>query len=93
MLRAGYLLLVIFVSVEGTVAVGASPSDWSPVVIPTGAYRAQIKSLPVQERPGRPLHVYGNTVRLMEQSRSANSPVRPLRQVFIGSPTLPSVRP
>ena len=36
---------------------------WSPVVIPTGAYREAIKSMPIELRPYRPFHFYGNTIR------------------------------
>lgn len=41
----------------------AQEPGWSPIVIPTGEYREQIKSLPIEARPYRPLHFYGNTVR------------------------------
>lgn len=36
---------------------------WSPGIVLTGAEREAIKSLPMTQRPYRPLHVYGNTVR------------------------------
>lgn len=41
----------------------AAEPGWSSVVIPTGEYREQIKSLPIEQRPYRPLHFYGNTIR------------------------------
>lgn len=44
------------------VATSAEPG-WSPVVIPTGQYRSHIKSMPIEHRPYRPFHFYGNTVR------------------------------
>ena len=34
-----------------------------PVVIATGDYRRQLESTPILNRPYRPLHVYGNTLR------------------------------
>jgi hypothetical protein len=40
-----------------------SETGWSPVIIATGAYREQIKSTPIELRPNRPLHFYGNAVR------------------------------
>lgn len=43
--------------------VEAQEPGWSPVVIPTGDYREQIKSMPIEARPYRPLHFYGNSVR------------------------------
>ncbi|MGV3484487.1 MAG: hypothetical protein ACO1RT_08720 [Planctomycetaceae bacterium] len=44
-------------------SVTAAEPGWSPIVIPTGEYRARIKAMPIEQRPYRPLHVYGNTVR------------------------------
>jgi len=78
--------MTALISVEPAQA--ASPTGWSPVIIPTGQYRQQIQSLPIHSRPGRPLHVYGNTVRMLDQVQSSEIPVRPLRQIFFGSPTL-----
>lgn len=43
-------------------ASGAEPG-WSPVIVATGRYGEQIRSLPLERRPYRPLHFYGNTVR------------------------------
>ncbi len=65
----------------------ASPTGWSPIVLPTGSYRTQIKSMPIVARPGRFLHVYGNTVRMIDLSRKG-APVRPMRQIFIGTTDL-----
>lgn len=41
----------------------AAEPGWSPVIIATGDYRQQIESTPIELRPYRPLHFYGNTVR------------------------------
>lgn len=41
----------------------AAEPGWSPIVLPTGEYREQIKSMPIEKRPYRPLHFYGNTIR------------------------------
>ena len=41
----------------------ASGTGFDPRVITFGAEREQIKSTPIEKRPYRPLHVYGNTVR------------------------------
>lgn len=43
----------------------AGEPGWSPVVVARGEYRDQIKSMPMEQRPYRPLHFYGNTVRRM----------------------------
>lgn len=36
---------------------------WYPYVIARGSDRDRIKELPIEQRPNRPLHFYGNTVR------------------------------
>jgi hypothetical protein len=38
-------------------------NGWSPVVIARGSYRAQLQSMPIESRPNRPFHFYGNAVR------------------------------
>jgi hypothetical protein len=43
----------------------ASEPGWLPVVVARGEQREQIQSLPIEDRPYRPLHFYGNTVRRM----------------------------
>lgn len=57
---AGLILACVFFDNE---CVQAQQPGWSPVIIPTGAYRDQIKSMPIEQRPYRPLHFYGNAVR------------------------------
>lgn len=46
-------------------ALAAAPRQpgWSNRIIVTGQERAVVKSTPIEMRPNRPLHVYGNTVR------------------------------
>ncbi|MEI6241038.1 MAG: hypothetical protein WCR51_11645 [Planctomycetia bacterium] len=41
----------------------ASQTGFDPRVVTFGAEREQIKSIPIEKRPYRPLHVYGNSVR------------------------------
>ena len=41
----------------------AAEPGWSPVIIASGAYRQQLESTPIVNRPYRPFHFYGNTVR------------------------------
>ena len=41
----------------------AQEPQWSGRVIATGAEREQIEAIPIELRPNRPLHFYGNTVR------------------------------
>jgi hypothetical protein len=44
-------------------AFAASKTKFDPRVVTVGPAREQIKSTPITQRPYRPLHVYGNTVR------------------------------
>ena len=41
----------------------ASSTGFDPRIVTFGEARQQIQNTPVLERPYRPLHVYGNTVR------------------------------
>ena len=41
----------------------ARGTGFDPRVVTFGPAREQIKSTPIEQRPYRPLHVYGNTVR------------------------------
>jgi len=71
----------IMFAVVTTAALLPSPSahargpGFDPRVITFGETREQIKSTPIQQRPNRPLHVYGNSVR-RRHSRGSNT-VRP----------------
>jgi hypothetical protein len=51
----------------------ASGTGFDPRIVTFGETRDQIKSTPITQRPNRPLHVYGNTVR-RRHSRSPSSP-------------------
>ena len=85
------LALVLFSS-SFNASHAAPQTGWSPVILPTGTYRDRIKAMPVEQRPGRPLHVYGNTVRLLRTPSASTGSRRPVRQVFLGTPELRSVR-
>lgn len=43
--------------------VDAASTGFDPRIVTFGETRQQIQSTPILERPYRPLHVYGNTVR------------------------------
>ncbi len=49
----------------------AGEPGWTHGVVRVGEERDQIKSLPMTERPYRPLHFYGNTVRRMHYRGTA----------------------
>ncbi len=55
------VLATIFTANEST----ATQPGWSPNVIATGQERELIRATPIEQRPYRPLHFYGNTVRRM----------------------------
>ncbi|WP_442508782.1 hypothetical protein SH528x_000314 [Novipirellula sp. SH528] len=86
------LLLVAFGS-DGETVLAAEPG-WSPIIIPTGDYRQEIKSMPIEQRPYRPGHFYGNTVRRMHYRgevlpRPLESPVtQNLAPTVVGQPTV-----
>ncbi|MFM1996779.1 MAG: hypothetical protein RLZZ111_1166 [Planctomycetota bacterium] len=57
-------LRIFFVLTIGlTAAVPCSASGFDPRIVTFGSERDQIKSMPIEKRPNRPLHVYGNSVR------------------------------
>lgn len=89
MRHAALIALLIFGS-AGSVW-GGSPAAWSPVIVATGDYRTKIRSTPIQHRPGRPLHVYGNTIRLFNQSGRAER-TRPLQHIVFGTSNFGSGR-
>lgn len=88
-MQSRYLTILLPLLLALALAAGeaSASTGWSPIIIPTGAYRAQIQAQPIEQRPGRPLHVYGNTIRLIEHARQAGRVSRPLRQIFVGTPT------
>ncbi|ELP30393.1 hypothetical protein RBSWK_05655 [Rhodopirellula baltica SWK14] len=88
-------MLALLAAVSFGASVVGSPADvaaedWSPVVVPTGEYRAQIQATPITERPGRLFHVYGNTVRWVDSAEQTPLTYRPLRRVVIGTDGVPS---
>lgn len=59
--RVAFGVATIFFAQEST----AQQPGWSPNIIATGQEREQIRATPIEQRPYRPLHFYGNTVRRM----------------------------
>ncbi len=74
-LFAAILTISMTVSVSSTRALEPSYPRLSPGVIATPQERAQLRSLPIEQRPNRPLHFYGNSVRRM-QYRNAQQGLR-----------------
>ncbi|WP_283433857.1 hypothetical protein [Neorhodopirellula lusitana] len=82
--RTAVALLLTSLVVPSTFAPSVASADnpgWSPVVIARGDYRTEIKSLPIERRPNRPFHFYGNTVR-RRQSRSVYTAPRSIAPVY-----------
>jgi hypothetical protein len=70
------LLRVLFVvAIAAATSAPAAGESFDPRVITFGSERDQIKSLPIERRPNRPLHVYGNSVR-RRNGRTATSSAR-----------------
>lgn len=57
------LRIVVVMAVAAATASPCSASGFDPRVVTFGSERDQIKSTPIEKRPNRPLHVYGNSVR------------------------------
>jgi hypothetical protein len=62
-----FVLISLAATTAPAQAAGSSPLGSSAPIIATGAQREYIRSLPIEQRPNRPLHFYGNTVRRMNQ--------------------------
>ena len=58
----GIALALAFSTTQVEAMVPNEPT-WAKSIIPMGQERAVVKSTPIEQRPYRPLHVYGNTVR------------------------------
>ncbi len=71
---AGALVLGLFSSQSAT-----AETQWLPNVVARGDLQRQIESTPIEQRPNRPLHFYGNTVR---RAYYRGNPL-PQRQDFI----------
>ena len=68
--RVHSLMAALAVSVTLGYAIGAHAAPpttgWDSTIVLRGQERAVVKSMPIEKRPMRPLHVYGNTIRRME---------------------------
>lgn len=69
--RARAMLVAIVAAVAMLPDGEARASNFDPRVITFGESREKIKSTPIEKRPNRPLHVYGNSVR-RRHTRSAS---------------------
>ena len=64
MLRIGLASLILsVVSVSSVSAANSNEPGWLGVIVARGELKEQIESTPILDRPNRPFHFYGNTVR------------------------------
>jgi hypothetical protein len=70
-----FLLLLATLLAAATDSLSSTAIAREPGVIAVGEARDQIKQTPIEKRPYRPLHIYGNAVR-RRQSRGGSSAQR-----------------
>lgn len=58
---SAFLVLATFV--ETTPAALAGSQRFDPRIVVVGKERERLKKMPIEKRPDRPLHIYGNAVR------------------------------
>ncbi len=85
-LAAGLLL-----AVPQTASADTNKPGWMPVVVARGDLKQWIDSTPIVDRPNRPLHFYGNTVRRRYYRSNANVAVAPAATPAVAAPaTVPA---
>ncbi len=71
------LALCIAATLAATICLAVTPAGQPDLrLVAVKMSRDQIRSLPIVERPNRPIHFYGNAVRRRHQRQHA-APVRP----------------
>lgn len=87
--KSGLLLAIVFVTFAGvTETAEAQTNGYYPYVIARGQDRQRIRSMPIELRPNRPLHFYGNAVRRRYYGRPVFQ--APVRRIF--QPAVPQFR-
>jgi len=56
-------IMTVLIGITLSATASASETGWSAKIIATGEFKEKIESTPIELRPNRPLHFYGNTVR------------------------------
>jgi hypothetical protein len=67
----GWLVAIAILSLNAGDTSSASEPSWQRNVIARGEEREKLQNTPILERPYRPLHFYGNTVRRRHYRGSA----------------------
>jgi hypothetical protein len=70
------VLAALVATTVASAPVEAADTGFDPRIVTFGDSRDEIKSTPITQRPNRPLHVYGNSVR-RRHHRSVAAPTRP----------------
>jgi hypothetical protein len=70
------ILAAVVAAMLTPLSADARSTGFDPRIVTFGEAREEIKSTPITQRPYRPLHVYGNTVRRRHE-RAAASPTAP----------------
>lgn len=74
------ILVAVMVATVTPLPADARNTGFDPRVVTFGDAREEIKATPITERPYRPLHVYGNTVRRRHQRDVAPTPPRSVQR-------------
>ena len=74
LLVATSLTLPIYIAAAAS---AARQTGFDPRVVTFGDNREEIKGTPIEKRPYRPLHVYGNTVRRRHYREGSQPPRQP----------------
>ena len=62
-LAAFLVSMSVLFAIPATARAASSETGWLGVVVARGDLKQQIESTPILDRPNRPFHFYGNTVR------------------------------
>lgn len=73
--RVRGVIVVCLGIAAGSDSLPSLASGFDPRVITFGSERDEIKSIPIEKRPYRPLHVYGNSIR-RRHGRSVTAPAQ-----------------
>lgn len=89
--KTGIFVALVFVTFAfSNATTNAQGTGYYPYVIARGQDRERIRNTPIELRPNRPLHFYGNAVRRRYYGRPLISPT-PMRELI--QPVFPQARP
>lgn len=74
------ILMAVMATAFAPLPADARNTGFDPRIVTFGDARDEIKATPITERPYRPMHVYGNTVRRRHQRAAAPTPARSVQR-------------